>query len=226
MSLNYGYWPRGAVPAKGTCGPMLRYAPDGADSSFIARLAAGSKGGAVAAAGAAEPPGEFRSLGSVSYCADRVLGYDAFARAALETLRSSYTPMPSGSAYEFGAFFSGPNYERLCADVARLSGYPTDRQRVMDAMISAFTMTAPRSDPTDLERRTVFSPEVTASYVAEMNRLVLDNTVEENRQAHRLWDYYVKNRDGPSDFPEHLDTDTRTRFTVSLYPMDYMLPDD
>ena len=66
----------------------------------------------------------------------------------------------------------------------------------------------------------------TKSYVDEINALVLDRTVEEVRQANRLWDYFAKNRNGPSELVEHFDTDTRSRWTASFFPGDWYLPDD
>lgn len=220
MSLNYGYWPQGSVPASGTCvqpfgsaqvGHMLlphRSAEDGGDAGVIVL------------------PDRFQANGSVKYCADVALGYDEFARAALETMRESYQPMPTGGVREFGAFFSARNYSYLEQEITRRSGYPMEKSQIMDVMITAYSMIHPRSDITDVERRTDFRPEVTKSYVDEMNAYVLDHTIEENIQANKQWDFYAKNRQGPSEFPEHLDTDTRTRLNGSMYAFDYWMPDD
>ena len=91
-------------------------------------------------------------------------------------------------------------------------------------MMRAFTMILPRSDLMDVERRLNFSKGTTASYVKEMNDYVMEHAVEDVKQANRLWDFYAKNRNHPSEFPEHFEEDTRTRFTVSNYAMDYNLP--
>lgn len=210
MSLNYGYWPEGFIPARGTCGAMLR--PHN-------RAACGD-------ANVITLPDRYVGGGSQSYCADKAFGYDEFARAAAETMRDSYQPMPTAGVKEFAAFFSRPNYEQLLQEVQRRSGYPMEREQLMNVMIEAYSMIRPRSDGMDVERRLVFTPEVTQSYVDEMNRYVLDNTVEENKQANRQWEFLAKNRNGPSEFPDHLEVDTRTRFNGSLYAADYWIPDD
>jgi len=171
-------------------------------------------------------PDRYQAQGSVMYCADAALGYDEFARAALETMRESYQPMPTGGVREFGAFFSAKNFGYLDAEIKRRSGFPMEKSQIMDVMITAYGMIHPRSDITDVGRRLDFSAAATQSYVEEMNKYVLDNTVEENIQANKQWEFYAKNRQGPFEFPEHLDTDTRTRLNGSLYAFDYWMPDD
>lgn len=170
-------------------------------------------------------PEQYRGAGCVDYHDGQIEGMDSFARAALETLRDSYHCMPTGSVKEFARVFSKKNYDWLSAEVQRQSGYPADEGELFDAMISAFTMVGPRTDVMDVCRRLNFSDEVTASYVDEINRLVLERLVEETRQAHKLWDFYAKNRNGPSELPDSCDIDTRTRLVGSFYAFDYWMPE-
>lgn len=205
MSLNYGYWPRGHLPsgASGNCGPMF------------------SKGSIVL-------PSRFQGVGSANYCDQNVIGGDDFARAALETYRDSYHTMPTGGVREFVSFFSRRNFEYLAAEIKKRSGgFDIDKNELMDAMMTAYTFILPRSDPTDIERRTDYTTKgVTESYVAEMNKVVFDRTVEEVKQANKLWCFLAKNRNGPSEFPEHLEIDDRTRNSCSFYDFSYWMPDD
>jgi hypothetical protein len=133
--------------------------------------------------------------------------------------------MPTAGAKEFGAFFSESNYNWLFSEIKKRSGFPIEKGQLMDVMMTAYTMIHPRSDITDVERRLDFSEVATTSYVKEMNRYVLDNTVEELKQANKLWDFYAKNRQGPSELPEHFEYDTRSRLNGSLYSMDWWMPD-
>ena len=171
-------------------------------------------------------PERFRGVASDRYMSDRELGYDSFARAALETMRESYNPMPTSEYREFGRFFSGPNYRHLREEVKRMSGDYADDGDLMDMMIRAFTMIRPRSDIMDLERRQNFSDETTDSYVKEMNGYVLDNLPYEVYQANKQWEFMAKNRNGPSELADHPGIDTRSRNVGSLYPFDYWMPDD
>ena len=202
MSINFGYWPAGYKPS---IGPLLN--PHFKDDAI--RL-----------------PKRFEGYANTSYNSDVELGFDEFARTALESYRDSYNPMPTGAVKEFGRFFSAKNFKFLKEKVKELSGYYADDGDLFDTMVRSFSMIKPRSDEMDLERRTVFTEEVTDSYVRELNGYVLDNLPEEVKQANRLWDFYAKNRNGPSEMPDHPGIDTRSRNVGSLYPFDYWMPDD
>ena len=91
----------------------------------------------------------------------------------------------------------------------------------------AWQMAPPRSDEMD-ERRELFNARVTASYVKELNNLVLEKVVEDTIQANKLWDHYAKYRHGPVGFGDdedmHFGIDTRTRFNVSKYDGTWLQP--
>jgi hypothetical protein len=201
MSLMLGYWPTGYVPRIPSCGPMM------------------VENGPITL------PRRYAGAGAVNYCDASVMQCDEFGRAALETLRDSYHTMPTGNVREFVKVFSAANFAHLAAEVKRRSGHEIDGAELFDAMIQAFTMIAPRTDVMDVHRRLNFSDDVTASYVDEVNVQVLDRAVEETIQANRLWDFYAKNRNGPSELPDNCDVDTRTRLVGSFYAADYWMPD-
>jgi hypothetical protein len=207
MSLNLGYWPEGKMPVRGPC--------------------AGDRFHVQNREGPIRLPGRFETSGDVKYCADTSLELDHFARAALETMRDSYNPLPTASVGEFRSFFSAANFQHLFDQIKlRSGGSDIDRSDLFEAMMACWAMVAPRTELMDVDRRLNFSPQTTKSYVDEINALVLDRTVEEVRQANRLWDYFAKNRNGPSELVEHFDTDTRSRWTASFFPGDWYLPDD
>jgi hypothetical protein len=189
------------MPARGTCASLLR-----PFSGIVL-------------------PGRFSGQGSVQYCADAAFEYDPFARAALESMRSSYHAMPTADVREFGMFFSQGNFTWLKEQVKQRSGYYMDDAELMDNMMAAYTMMPPRSDPVDLQRRTDFSVETSRSYVRDINKLVLERTVELTKQANKQWDWYAKNLNGPSELPEQ-EIDTRTRLNASMYDMNWQMPDD
>lgn len=201
MSLTIGYWPYGYIHPRTTCGPM--YSP-----TAKIRL-----------------PDRYVGAGSINYCDSKAIQCDEFGRAALETLRESYHTMPTGSVREFARVFSAQNFEYLASEIKKQSGHDIDKSELFDAMIQAFTLIAPRTDIMDVDRRLNFSDDVTRSYVEEVNKQVLDRTVEETKQANRLWDFYAKNRNGPSEMPDNCDIDTRTRLVGSFYAADYWMPD-
>lgn len=158
---------------------------------------------------------------------DEPLGLDQFARSALETYRNGYNPLPTSNVNEFAAFFSKKNYEKLYGEIKRQSGYEPDENEVLETMHYAFQMSPPRSDEMDM-RRELFTPRVTASYVAELNKIVLERAVETTIQANKLWDHYAKYRNGPvgwGDDPDmHFGVDTRTRLNVSKYDFTWLQP--
>ena len=232
MSLNLGYYPIGSLPSRGyhegcdgserpefVAGPMWR--PKYLQAQYGIKLP-----GSVGHTEEAQLPTRFAGVGAATYNSDRELGYDEFARAALETYRDAYNPMPTADVHEFGAFFSAKNFDWLEGQIKKQSGFPMERSGIMDAMFAAYGTIQPRSDMMDLDRRTVFNQSTTNSYVREMNAFVLEHTIEENKQANRQWDFYAAHRNGNLEFPDDLDQDTRSRFTGSFYDMTYMLPDD
>ena len=160
---------------------------------------------------------------------DRILGFDQFARSAIETYRSSYCPLPTSQTREFAAFFNQKNYELLYDEVKRRSGNKPDASELYETMMAAFQMVRPRSDDMD-ERSADFSPAVTRSYVDEMNKYVLEHAVEDVKAANQLWAHYAKYRHGPdyAEFLEddamHFGIDTRTNAQGSLYDGTYLLP--
>jgi hypothetical protein len=159
---------------------------------------------------------------------DQALEYDHFARTALETYRNSYNPLPTASQAEFGKFFSEANYRYLYSEVKRQTGYEPDEGELYESMMYAWQMDPPRSDETDIERRTTFTPRVTASYVKEMNARVLEKVTEETTQANNLWAHYAKYRNGPVDLGDdedmHFGVDSRTKFRGDMYDMTWMMP--
>jgi hypothetical protein len=204
MSLSLGYW-LGKPEASQSCGPSFVSAPSGP-----IRL-----------------PHQYAGAGSVNYCDKEVIHCDEFGRAALETLRDSYHTMPTGNVKEFAAVFSSKNFAHLLSEVKQRSGgHEIDKNELFGLMIQAFTTVAPRTDVMDVHRRLDFSEQATRSYVAEVNAAVLERAVEETKQAHRLWDFYAKNYNTPSEMPDQAGVDTRTRLMGSFYAADYWMPDD
>lgn len=198
-----GYWPATRISALNSCGFM--HDP----YAHCVRL-----------------PSLYEGAGSVNYCDKKIIGGDEYARAAMEAMRDSYHTMPTSNVHEFVAFFSKKNFEHLENEIKTRSGYNPDREDLFGTMMSIFAMVAPRTDVLDVERRLDFSLNTITSYVRELNKHVLDRCVEETKQAHKLWDYYAKNRNGPSEMPDITGIDTRTRLVGSFYAADYWLPDD
>ena len=159
---------------------------------------------------------------------DKAFGFDPLARQALETYRSSYNPNVTASRMEFAAFFSLPNYKRLYDEITKqCGGHIPDGATLYETMMWAFQSVAPRSDEMD-ERREMFDPEMTASYVKEMNGHVLErmtaDVISANQQASCYYKYRFK---GPVDYAkdwEGYDEDTRTRWTGQRANMLYQLP--
>lgn len=159
---------------------------------------------------------------------DRAFGFDPLARQALETYRSSYNPLPTASRNEFTAFFSTDNYRRLYNEVKRqCKGKLPDAATLYETMMWAFQTVAPRSDEMD-ERREMFDSQITASYVKELNKAVLErvtaDVITANMQADTYYRYAFK---GPIDYESDwkgYDEDTRTRWTGQRFDMNYMLP--
>ena len=216
MSLNLGYWPQGAIPSAGYC-TGYRHGVSASGKIDLSALETASQSRA---------PGRFSAIGEKLYCADVAFGYDQYARAALEAIRASYHPLPTASTREFAKFFCKENHALLKEQVTQISGgYAPSDEELFEAMMTAFTLDPPRADPTD-ERRAKFTPEVTQSYVEEINALVLDRLPEEVKQANKLWDWYALNRNGPSELEDHWSVDTRSRLTSDLQSPSFYLPDD
>ena len=159
---------------------------------------------------------------------DKLLKLDPVARAALETYRESYNPLPVGHVDEFRTFFSLKNYRYLYKEIIRqCKGMLPDETELMDAMMWAFSSVAPRSDESD-ERRDLFGADITNSYVQEINKYVLEKMTAEVVSANMQADTYYKYRmHGPVDYLQdwgESDIDTRTRLVGSRANMFYFLP--
>lgn len=160
--------------------------------------------------------------------ADKAFGFDPLARQALETYRSSYNPNVTASRMEFAAFFSLPNYSRLYKEIVRqCQGNIPDGATLYETMFWAFQSVAPRSDESD-ERREMFDREITASYVDEMNKHVIERMTADVASANQQASHYYKYRfEGPVDYAKDwdgYDEDTRTRWTGQRTDMTYQLP--
>lgn len=158
---------------------------------------------------------------------DAAFGYDRFARAAEETMRSSYDPMPTCNAREFATFFSQKNYNNLYKSIQDRTGENPDSNELMEAMFRAFSMVAPRSDEMDM-RREDFSDKAIVSYVLECNNKVLEDMVTQVAATAELEEHFRKHRWGPgpefaADKDMHYGVDTRTRLNASSYDMTYMM---
>lgn len=159
---------------------------------------------------------------------DRMLGMDELGRAVLETYRTSYNPLPTANVDEWVAFFCKRNYGFLYKEIRRqCHGMIPDESELLEAMMWAFSSVLPRSDESD-ERRDLFGRDITASYVKEMNRHVIEKMTAEvisaNKQADTYYKYALR---GPVDMAEDWGDyfiDTRTRLTGSRADMLYMLP--
>lgn len=124
---------------------------------------------------------------------DKAFGYDDFARAAAETMRSSYDPLPTCNAREFATFFSRKNYENLYKSIVDRAGGNPDEDELMEAMFRAFSMVAPRSDETDM-RRTKFDDATIISYVRECNNKVLEDMVTDVMAGAELEEHFRNHR--------------------------------
>jgi hypothetical protein len=159
---------------------------------------------------------------------DSAFGYDEFARAAEETFRNSYDPMPTCNAREFATFFSRKNYEMLYREVVRQAGDNPDANELMETMFRAFSMVAPRSDEMD-DRRTKFDDATIISYVKECNAKVLEDIVTDVIAGNQQEKYFRTHRwrPGPefeADEDMHFGVDTRTRLNGSMYDATYLQP--
>jgi hypothetical protein len=159
---------------------------------------------------------------------DKMLGFDPIARMALETYRDTYNPLPTGNVDEWRAFFSLKNYKYLYAQIKKeCNGMIPEEGELMDAMMWGYSTVLPRSDETD-ERRDLFGPDITSSYVREINKHVIEKMTAEVISANQQADVYYKYRmKGPINMQEDWGdwfVDTRTRLTSSRADMTYQLP--
>ena len=150
---------------------------------------------------------------------DKALKLDEFARTALETYRTSYNPLPT-CTQEFAAFFSKHNYDHLYKLISQMAGNKPESNELYEAMMWAYSSDPPRSFEMD-DRRDKFGPEITGSYVKEINELVIDKMVAETVAANKLWDHYAKYRNGPIGWIDDSQIDTRTRLNSSRFDMTY-----
>ena len=159
---------------------------------------------------------------------DKILNFDPIARIALETYRDTYNPLPTGNVDEWREFFSVRNFNRLYGEIMKqCGGKIPEETELMDAMFWAFSTVRPRSDEMD-ERRDMFGPDITLSYMRELNGQVLEKMTAEVISANQQADCYYKYAfQGPVDMAQDwgdFDQDTRTRLTGSRVDMLYLLP--
>lgn len=158
---------------------------------------------------------------------DAVLGFDAFARNAMETYSSSYNNMPTCSYREFAAFFSKANYTHLYNEVCRLTKNKPDANDLYEYMMRAYSTILPRSDEMD-PRRTKFDPSTIRSYVDEINKVVIELVIPDMEASIQQWEHLAKHRHGPGkEFEEdddlHFGYDTRTRYGASNYDATWLM---
>lgn len=167
-------------------------------------------------------PGPYEGYASHGLNADELLGFDKFARTALETYKDGgYVSMPTNNWREVRDFFCEKNFNSVVAQVERSSGYPAHKQTVWEAMMFAFYQARPRSDPMD--RRIKETDQATTdSYVAELNAAVVKRMVAETVAAQRNTVVAQRIRYGKRTFPD-TPVDTRARLVGSMYSFDYML---
>lgn len=150
---------------------------------------------------------------------DERLGLDSFARAALDTFSTNgQVSLPTNNAPEIRAFFSRVNYEALSKIAQERTGFPIHGQMLWESMLFAFSQIKPRSEnPTVNPRARDFSPSATASYVAEMNELVLSRVCSDTVRAQRHAEFARSSRRGSyMNIGESEDqpVDTRTRMSA------------
>lgn len=167
-------------------------------------------------------PGPYESFASHGLNADELLGFDKFARTALETYKDgSYLAMPTNNWREMRDFFCEKNYLYLIEQIESKSGYPAHRQSVWEAMMFAFYQIRPRSDHMDPRIGRVDQATVD-SYVREINQAVLRRMVPETVAAQRNAVVAQNIRRGKRVFPD-TPIDARSRLVGSMYEFDYML---
>jgi hypothetical protein len=167
-------------------------------------------------------PGPYEGFASQDLNADELLGFDKFARTALETYKDgAYVSMPTNNWREIRDFFCEKNFLRVIAEIESKSGYPAHRQTVWEAMMFAFYQNKPRSDHMD-RRRTKTDQATVDSYVKELNDAVIRRMVVETKAAQRNAVVARNIRQGRREFPD-TPIDTRSRLVGSMYSLDYML---
>jgi hypothetical protein len=156
---------------------------------------------------------------------DDALNFDSVARAALETYRDSWQPMPTCNLKEFGAFFSGKNMRHIMSETVRLcKPYRPEEDDVFAAMVQAFQMILPRSDQTD-ERRENFSDAATRSYVDDMNSFCLDKLYADTIAAGNQSDHYYKYMQGPTDMIDDVyNVDSTTKHNCAMTDFSWRMP--
>ena len=124
------------------------------------------------------------------------------------------------------AFFSERNYSLLWQAVSRAAGSINFDERLLQkSMIDWYQMKTPRMDQLD-ERTYHDDPATTASYVNELNVIVVRDVVYRVIQAQRQAHAFQSFRSGPA-FEIPLPMDTRTRDIGSSFNMaDYELDMD
>lgn len=156
-------------------------------------------------------------------CRNTTFGFDKVASAALNHFRDSYQPMTTAGTHEFAAFFSVDNMQYLRAIIERKVKTKIDEGLLFEKMSFAYSMKPPRQDVMDVERRLVFTPKVTQSYVNELNAYVIENILPEIVEGEKLRDFYLKNRNFPSELPDEQIVDNRAGIS-STQALDYWMP--
>lgn len=170
-----------------------------------------------------EVPGHMEGYSNTALQLDRVMGLDKFARAALDTFKDgACVTVPSGNFRELRSFFSEANYLGLLEEAERASGFPVLGESLWESMLLAFATVKPRSDPTD-GRRSMRDEETTASYVSEMNEIVLKRVVRETvlAQHHVVRAQQVRRR-RMAGAPDRLEDSRAHRLVPSAHSCEYL----
>lgn len=166
-------------------------------------------------------PGVYSGVAPTGLQADYLMGFDQFARTALDLFRDGgVVTLPTNNAREIRAFFCEANYRYLLERIQKDTGYPVHEESLWEGMLWAFTMTRPRSDPTD-PRHKKYDPATTDSYVCEMNKMVIERISYETIIAQRHLVAF-RNRGNTRRMIPDDPIDTRTRNVASMYSFDYM----
>lgn len=175
-----------------------------------------------ATAAAAALPGPYEGFGPKGLEADRLLGFDKFARNALETYKDgAWVSMPTNNWREMRDFFSEKNYVFLQQEIEKQSGFPVHLQTLWETMLFTFYQIKPRSD--SMDRRILLTDQATVdSYVQEMNKIVVHKMVVETKAAQKHRVEFMKRRANIRSYPD-TPVDTRSRLVGSMYSLDYML---
>lgn len=167
-------------------------------------------------------PGPYEGYINKGLNVDALMGFDKFARAALETYRDgSYLSTPTNNWREVRDFFSEKNFTMLQNFIEEKTGYPVHAQSLWETMLFVFYQIKPRSDAMD-QRKERTDDETTRSYVNEMNEIVVSRMTTETMAAQKHRKVFMQRRGDVRSYPD-TPIDTRTRYVGSSYLFDYML---